>query len=180
MNEWLQGHRRLAIFGALVTLQVLAVVGFIAREEYFLRTGTEILVQTRPVDPRDVFRGDFMILSYEFEDLDDTVQGVPFCCRVGDDAYLWMRQQGDYWEPFRVTRERPGRDELDEFDAVALRGQVEGSSPRGMSVGFKNIGQFFFAQGTEPPDAPPDARLVVDGDGSARVRGLEVDGEPWP
>jgi hypothetical protein len=180
MNDWLQRERRLAIFGALVVLQVLAVVGFIAREEYFLRTGTEILVQTRPVDPRDVFRGDFMTLSYEFEDLDTTVQGVPFCCRAGEDAYLWMREQGDYWEPFRVTRERPGRDELDEFDAVALRGRVESSGSRILSIGFKNIGQFYIPERTSAPDSPPDARLVVDGDGSARVRGLEVDGEPWP
>ncbi len=63
MSAWLAANRRLAVFGALVALQVVAVVAFIGREELFLRTGTEILVESRPVDPRDPLRGDFIILS---------------------------------------------------------------------------------------------------------------------
>lgn len=180
MSAWLAAHRRLAIFGVLVALQVVAVVAFVAREEIFLRTGTEILVESRPVDPRDPLRGDFIILSYEFENLGESVSGSRFCCFEGQDAYLWMRQVGDYWQPVRVTRDRPSRDELQELDAVVLRGRVESSFGGGLRLSFTNIGRFFVPQGDGNPPEPPDVRLVVDGDGSARIRGLQIDGQAWP
>ena len=119
-------------------------------------------------------------LSYEFENLDGrTIEGV-WCCGQGSNAYIWMREQAAYWEPFRVTSNRPSRDELDERDAVAIRGRVDFGSSERMRVSFTNIGQFFVPQGDGNPPAPPDVRLVIDGDGSARVRGLQIDGAAWP
>ena len=35
-----------------------------------LSLGTEILLETRPVDPRDLFRGDHVILSYKIEEIE--------------------------------------------------------------------------------------------------------------
>jgi len=35
-----------------------------------LAFGTEILLETRPVDPRDLFRGDYVILSYKIEEIE--------------------------------------------------------------------------------------------------------------
>ena len=67
MSGWAREHVRLVIFTTLVALQLLFVLGFIAREEFFLRSGTEVLVMSRQVDPRDPLRGDFIILAYEFE-----------------------------------------------------------------------------------------------------------------
>ena len=34
-----------------------------------LREGTEVTLQTRPVDPRDFLRGDYVVLSYEISSL---------------------------------------------------------------------------------------------------------------
>ena len=177
--ERLRAHRRLAIFAVLVALQVVAVVAFIAREEVFLRTGDEILVESRPVDPRDPLRGDFIILRYDFERLDPTVSGSPFCCLEGANAYIWLRPDGDYWTPFRVTRDRPSRDERGD-EVVVLEGRVERRDSEQLVIAYTNINQIFVSQGDGNPPEPPDVRLVVSGDGSARVAGLLIDGEPWP
>jgi uncharacterized membrane-anchored protein len=54
---------------AFTTLFVLAqvlVLGFMAGErEYILRFGTTVYLRTAPIDPRDIFRGDFVRLDYD-------------------------------------------------------------------------------------------------------------------
>jgi uncharacterized membrane-anchored protein len=58
---------------ALSTLVVLAqvlVLGVMAGErEYILRFGTTVYLRTAPIDPRDIFRGDFVRLDYEIAHL---------------------------------------------------------------------------------------------------------------
>lgn len=46
-------------FPIVIALQVLAVLVFAGVREVTLRTGTEVVLQTVPVDPRDLFRGDY-------------------------------------------------------------------------------------------------------------------------
>lgn len=48
---------------ALFWLVIFAV--FISMKEYTMKSGEGVLFKTRPVDPRDMFRGDYVILSYE-------------------------------------------------------------------------------------------------------------------
>jgi uncharacterized membrane-anchored protein len=55
--------RKLAI--ALATLAVLAVVDVgIAHREALVATGTPVLLELQPVDPRALLQGDYMRLSY--------------------------------------------------------------------------------------------------------------------
>jgi uncharacterized membrane-anchored protein len=42
-------------------------VGYIWWQEYSITTGTKVWLQTKPVDPRDFFRGDYVILSYDID-----------------------------------------------------------------------------------------------------------------
>lgn len=48
----------------------LGIIAFFAlSNEFTLRTGKEILLKTVPIDPRDLFRGDYVILNYEISQL---------------------------------------------------------------------------------------------------------------
>ena len=53
----------------LFALAAVIQVGLIAVMVYdrvrVLREGTEVTLQTRPVDPRDFLRGDYVVLNYE-------------------------------------------------------------------------------------------------------------------
>lgn len=44
----------------------------VARNEFTLNTGHEILLETVPVDPRDILRGDYVILNYKIAQLPKT------------------------------------------------------------------------------------------------------------
>ena len=46
-------------------IPALVILLFLSSKLYTTATGTEILLKTAPVDPRDLFRGDYVTLSYE-------------------------------------------------------------------------------------------------------------------
>ena len=56
-------------FWATVAGQIILLLAFIAIKENTLRTGTSVLLQTVPIDPRSILQGDFAILDYEIADL---------------------------------------------------------------------------------------------------------------
>lgn len=59
----------------IVLLQILLLTGIIAYRQYWVSTGEKILLRTEPVDPRDIFRGDYVVLTYEISNLDLTALG---------------------------------------------------------------------------------------------------------
>ncbi|PAV10648.1 hypothetical protein ASJ81_01640 [Methanosarcina spelaei] len=65
-----------------IVFWLLIFSGFIVYKEYTLRTGTEVLLKTLPVDPRDLFRGDYVTLNYEISTLD--MEKIP-----SEDSYFY-------------------------------------------------------------------------------------------
>lgn len=170
---WARQHRRLLIFIALVAAQALFVVGLVVREEQRLG-GLEIVLQSRPVDPRDPLRGDFVILSYTAEDVDG-MSGERF--RVGNVVYVRFLDFGRYWEPVTVNSWLPSRGEWSNGEAWLLA-RVESTTP--LRVSYPDLGAYFIPQGTGDPPEPPDVFVSVSGDGVARIKRLEIDGVQWP
>lgn len=53
------------IFIIILVFWVVIIGSFIGFKEFTLRTGKAVLLKTVPVDPRDLFRGDYVVLEYE-------------------------------------------------------------------------------------------------------------------
>ncbi|WP_454642126.1 GDYXXLXY domain-containing protein [Bradyrhizobium liaoningense] len=58
-----------ALFVAAVIIQCALLVLMVADRMQILREGTEVTLQTQPVDPRDLLRGDYVVLRYEISQL---------------------------------------------------------------------------------------------------------------
>lgn len=54
-----------AKFALAIALQLLLLAGLLGFRQYTLLTGQRIWLRTVPVDPRDMFRGDYVTLSYQ-------------------------------------------------------------------------------------------------------------------
>ena len=67
-------------------LQTLALVGMIGVQQYTLNEGTPVLLETEPIDPRSLFRGDFVILNYAISDLPRRLPGGELDWRRRDSA----------------------------------------------------------------------------------------------
>ena len=86
--------------------------------ELMIQTGREYVLDTRPVDPRDIFRGDYVALRYEISSLN-------YCCyQVGDTIYVTLEERDGVWHASGHEHEPPS-------DAQPfIRGQV-GRIPAG-------------------------------------------------
>ena len=62
MNIWLK-------IMLLAAVQIAALAAMIADKQWTLNTGTPIVLQTIPVDPRSLFRGDYARLVYSISQL---------------------------------------------------------------------------------------------------------------
>ena len=67
------------LLALIIILQVLSLIGFVIYQESLKHSGTKVVLQTIPVDPRDLLRGEYVALRYEISDV--TVENIS-CYRL--------------------------------------------------------------------------------------------------
>jgi uncharacterized membrane-anchored protein len=174
----------------VVALQTVALIGMVGMKQYTLSTGTPVVLKTAPIDPRSLFRGDYVRLNYAISQLSvDKLAGDREFER-GDTIYVALRPAGEFWEAVSVHRARPPAAE----GQVAIKGRVEyinqrafslpGAPPepvKSISVKY-GVENYFVPEGEgralerPKPDETVSIRLVVDRRGNAAIRAVLVNG----
>ena len=62
------------VLGSIIILQILSLVVFVIYQESLKDTGTKVVLQTIPVDPRDLLRGEYVALRYEISEV--TIENI--------------------------------------------------------------------------------------------------------
>ncbi len=57
------------LFGVAILVQCALLILMVADRMQILSEGTEVTLQTQPVDPRDLLRGDYVVLRYDISQL---------------------------------------------------------------------------------------------------------------
>ncbi|AJC79082.1 GDYXXLXY domain-containing protein [Rhizobium etli bv. phaseoli str. IE4803] len=166
-------------------LQTVILGTVIQSRASILTNGTEVLLKTAPVDPRDFLRGDYVVLNYDISTVPvQTVSGgIP--AEPGERT-LWVRlkKQGDgFWtvteSSFHTLPPQP--------ETVILRSQpfYSGGLAAGDSIRVEyGIERYYVPEGQGKPleEARNDGNVAiavrVSPDGSAQIRSLLVDGKP--
>lgn len=60
---------KIVLFGAAALVQVALLGAMVVDRAGILREGTEVKLLTRPIDPRDLLRGDYVVLGYDISQL---------------------------------------------------------------------------------------------------------------
>jgi uncharacterized membrane-anchored protein len=60
---------KLKLLILVLALQTAWLLATVATQEFALTHGKTILLETRRVDPRDLLRGDYLILNYKISDV---------------------------------------------------------------------------------------------------------------
>ncbi|PKM47314.1 MAG: hypothetical protein CVV03_04110 [Firmicutes bacterium HGW-Firmicutes-8] len=105
--------RRRLWFTLAVVLQIIILVVMIGMKWSTLTYGTKILLKTKPVDPWDFFRGDYVVLNYEISDLD--LKKVPADnndFKRNETVYVMLKQEGRYWAARSVSHKPPADESL--------------------------------------------------------------------
>ena len=159
-------QRRLALV-SVVCVQLalpLALAGLAAADLAF---GKEIRLQAEPVDPVDVFRGNYVVLRYEISSLPvlgDVRRGDTVCARLQESDGVW---QANYADPGRPT-------------GTVICGHARDDASPGETVGIEYGIETYYASAKrareiEESIAQGDLYVVIDldADGSARIKRLE-------
>jgi uncharacterized membrane-anchored protein len=107
--------------GIVVLVQTLILAGMIGMRQWTLNTGTPIVLETQPVDPRSLFSGDYVRLGYTISDLklEDLAGDKEF--KRNDTLFVVLAPAGEYWKAVSVHRSRPDIGP----DQVMIKGRVE-------------------------------------------------------
>lgn len=69
ITKFWQRIPKAVLFGVAILLQCALLIVMVVDRVQILRGGTEVTLQTRPVDPRDLLRGDYVVLGYDISQL---------------------------------------------------------------------------------------------------------------
>lgn len=169
----------LALSAALLT----GILGYMVIDRVqLLRSGREIVLPIRPVDPRDLFKGDYARLGYD-------ISTVPLVAGTGDLAYgtrVFVTLEQDaagVWKPIATAQAMPAKLAANQ---IALSAQIRGNrTEAGTRRQFVAYGleRYFVPEGTGgriedmARKSTLSAIVAVDSKGRAAIKGLVIDGK---
>lgn len=182
-------RRNLWLAVAAVALGQAAVLGWMIWDRVLLlATGREVVLEVVPVDPRSLFRGDYVVLGYDISRY-TLPPGTPTPAREAPFYVTLHKGAGDKWQVVSAAPQWPAQ--LQPGDVV-IKGRVDSVSSQPSDqpqeptvVGLRyGIESFFVPEGSGREleklvgDKKISARIAVDGSGNAAIKGLISEGEP--
>jgi uncharacterized membrane-anchored protein len=160
-------------FILIVLFQVLVLVGWTGYNEISIASGKSVVLQTVPVDPLDIFRGEYVQLRYQISTLGN-IPGV-LTLEYGDKVYVHLEQDGEVWKATEVSK-----DKHDGWD-VFIAGEVDIFFSNQVTLKY-GIESYFVPEGKgmEIQRAKDlKVRAVINSSGQAFIKGLIIDGTPF-
>lgn len=151
------------------------IFGFIAIKEFTLKTGKEILLKTVPIDPRDLFRGDYVVLRYEISTLDlNSLPSDYADFKENNKIYVALNVVDAYGAPSKVYKNTPDEE-------LFIKGTVR--SVRGKTIDVEyGIESYFVPEGKgydieRRRGSNLDVKVSVDRFGNAVIKSLLIEGK---
>ncbi len=134
----------------VVALQTAALAYMIIDRQAMLNSAQVVTLKVVPVDPNDMFRGEYVILSYDISRLDLAKLDGDDAMTYGETVFVTLVPDGETWKAVAIKRERP----FEVQGGIALRGKADwvdgpsgGTAPQHIGVNY-GIESYFVPQGT--------------------------------
>jgi len=164
------------IFILIGIFWIVIIGGFIAFKEFTLQTGDEILLKTRPIDPRDLFRGDYVILRYEISTINtDTLSYKGSDFKEEDKVYVLLNVNDNKIGSLSdIDKNKPSSEE------IFIEGIVKSAYNNRLNVEY-DIESYFVPEGKgkeiERNLGEIYTKVAVDNFGNAVIKSLVLDGK---
>lgn len=147
--------RRVFSIGLVIAIQTGLLAYMIWDRVSILQSGQTVELRVEPVDPRSLFRGDYVILNYDISVLNSGKLEGDDSFAKGDTIFVELANMSDKWEAVAVYEQRP----TNEASAhVFLRGRVTSVYPRSRTTAPLPDGE-----NTTGDDSSVDAPLPSEG-----------------
>jgi len=164
---------------AMMLFQLTVIAGMIAKSMLPLVNGREVQLRVLARDPRDIFRGNYVTLSYDFSDLN--LDSIPndlepsHGYRFGDEIFIELEPDGENFKTAGIRTKQPS-------GGIFLRGMIKMHYNSTVSLG-AGIESYFTdlakAQEVEQHLVRDNAwgevvaRIMIAPGGEARIRSLD-------
>ena len=169
---------KLKLLGLILALQMAWLLGTVVTQEAALARGQVILLETQPVDPRDLLRGDYLVLRYTISSVPRDRFSPPLTESLPYGATVWVAvtRRGEFYEVARASRERfePTADE------ILIKAQTSWNNrPSDTENVQYGLEQYYVREGTGNPRGKITVEAVVPASGRARIKQVFLDGRPY-
>jgi uncharacterized membrane-anchored protein len=164
----------------VLALQCAWIGWTVATQESALASGRTILLETERVDPRDLLRGDFLILNYKISTVPANLFSPPANAELPQGTTIFVALKPGTNGFHAVARASAG-----EFapaaDEIILRGKSIwrwGNTSGSVRVEY-GLEKFFVAEGTGNPRGRLTVQAAVPASGRAKIKEVFLDGKPY-
>jgi len=175
---------QLRIFFGIVALQLIILIGIIGFNEFALRTGTLVVLETVPLDPEDNFNDDSVELRYEINKLGSDLFDKP-SFRLDQDVVVALKRRDDVWVAVGVSDKSFPNSEVEIDGRVTFIEEADNSY---IEVEY-GIESYFIPRGIGPETELKynqnelagifQAEVLVDRFRRGSVRRVLIDGSVW-
>ena len=171
---------KLKLFVLVLALQTAWLLGTVMQQEHALANGKLILLETRRVDPRDMLRGDYLMLNYKISDVPTNLFSPPVKKDLPYGTKVFVALAPGTNQFYVVTHAS-----TNEFAPAANEVLLQGKSAYGwwnatnsihIAYGIEN---YFVAEGTGNPTGKLTVQAVVPASGHPKIKQVFVDGKPY-
>jgi uncharacterized membrane-anchored protein len=179
--------RRCVTAAVTVALLQTAVLGYIVQSRAsVLRNGTQVLLKTAPVDPRDFLRGDYVVLNYDISSVPvSSISGA--MPKEAAERSLWVRikpGEGGFWQIAESSFDKlPPADGTAVLHTQPFYSYGETSQAETIRVEY-GIERYYVPEGAGHAleearrDGQVSIAASVGANGMAQIKSLLVDGKP--
>jgi len=171
---------KLKLLIIILALQTAWILGTSFVQERALTHGKVVLLETRPVDPRDLLRGDYLILNYEISDvpldlfIPPRTDGLP----PGQTVYVALEPRGQFHEVVRASTEpiEPAA------EYVVLKGLTRtwwtGNARTNAHLDY-GLERYYVREGTGNPRGKITVQVAIPASGQGSIKQVFLDGKPY-
>ncbi|MGD0252608.1 MAG: GDYXXLXY domain-containing protein [Verrucomicrobiota bacterium] len=170
---------KLKLFILVLALQSAWLLGAAAMQEHALANGKIILLETARVDPRDLLRGDYLMLNYKISDVPVNSFSPPVEKNLPYGTKVFVALAPGTNQFYEVTR--AGTNEfVPSANEILLRGKSDRRWWNTNSIHVKyGIENYYVAEGTGNPTGKLTVQAVVPVSGHPKIKEVFVDGKPY-
>ena len=166
------------LFILVIALQSAWVLYTVAVQEHALSAGKVIMLETERVDPRDLLRGDYLILNYKISNVPTNLFSYP----VGDlppgtSVFVALEPSGEFFAFAQASTNRlmPAGNQV-VAQGKRSRNRLSGTNTIPVDYGLE---RFYVREGTGNPRGKLTVEAVVSSSGRASIKQVFVDGKPY-
>jgi len=171
---------KLKLLLLVLALQCAWIACTVVTQERALSYGHIILLETRRVDPRDLLRGDYLILDYPISDVPANLFSPPVKKDLPYGTKIFVALAGGTNHFYRVSR--ASTNELAAgIGEVLILGTSDGqrwNASNAVHVVY-GIEKYFVAEGQGNPTGKLTVQAVVPASGRVKIKEVFVDGQPY-